>query len=385
MKRPGVPDDTASDWAAVTLWAPVVAVAALGQLGIGLEEPWLGSDLELAVTSVLLAAPLVVRRSRPVLAAALVAVALVVQDALGGSLSFASFVAVLVAAYGAGRCTSARLAALGWLTLLLGVATAMRSAFPHEAAELVFPLFYVSAAVALGAVVRRLTTQAVELRRLNDALARERDATAQLAVATERMRLARDLHDVVAHTLTVVVVQAESCEDAIDDDPAGARTAVREVQEAGRRGLAELRSMVRVLRDTEDPAATPGLDEVETLAAVMGGAGLDVEVRRVGDLSAVPDDVGRQLSRIVQEALTNVVKHSGAGAASVRLEGRAHEVLVTVADLGPTLGSHLPSGGHGVAGMAERLAPYGGSVVAGPDGTGFRVHARVPLQGRVAR
>jgi len=372
------------DWGTVTLWAPVVGVAALSQTGIGLEEPWTGSDAGLAVTSILLAGPLVARRLHPLLAGALVALALPVQDALGGSLAFASFVAVLVATYSLGRCAPPRPAAAGAATVLLGIVVAMRDALPDDLPELVFPFFYVSAATVLGGVVRRLTTQAAELRRLNEALARERDATARLAVATERMRLARDLHDVVAHTLTVAVVQAESCEEAIGDDPERARAAAREVQEAGRRGLADLRSMVRVLRDADSPPDDPGLAELETLAAVLAGAGLEVAVRREGDLGAVPGEVGRQLFRVVQEALTNVVKHSAASSAVVDVRGTGDEVEVSVQDPGPALGSALPSGGHGLAGMVERLDPYGGAVDAAPDGTGFRVRARVPLRREAA-
>ena len=143
--------------------------------------------------------------------------------------------------------------------------------------------------------------------------------------------------------------------------------------------------MVRVLRDADGSSTDPGLAEVETLAAVMAGAGLEVTVRREGDLSAVPDDVGRELFRLVQEALTNVVKHSAATSAVVTLRGSGSEVEVAVTDPGPALGSGLPSGTHGITGMAERLTPYGGTLDAAPDGHGFRVHARVPLrQGVVA-
>ena len=227
------------DWEAVTLWAPVVAVAGLSQAGVGLEEPWTGSDLALAVVSLLVAAPLALRRWHPLATAGVVAVAVPMQDALGGSLGFATFFAVLVSAYAAGRHAQWWATAAGAGLLLLGIIVAMRGSLPAQAPELIFPVFYVSVAAVLGAVVRRLTTQAAELRRLNVALARERDATARLAVATERVRLARDLHDVVAHTLTIAVVQAEECEEAVTDDPERARTAARRVQEAGRRGLAE--------------------------------------------------------------------------------------------------------------------------------------------------
>lgn len=373
------------DWHTIGLWGPVVAIAAFSQAGVGLESPWTGSSLALALTSVLLAAPLLLRVARPLWAAASIAGAIVVQDALGGSLGFASFVAVLLTAYSGGRHLPHRRATLVVAVLLTGVVIAMRSSLPQDAEELVFPLFYVSITTVIGGVVRRLARQAADLTRLNVALAAERDATARLAVAQERLRLARDLHDVVAHTLTVVVVQSENAEEALDgEDPARASTAVRAVQEAGRRGLAELRSMVRVLREPGAPDAESGLGEIEALATVMAGAGLDVVVRREGNLGDVPPAMGRDLARVAQEALTNVVKHSAAGEAVVRLVGDDGHVTLVVEDSGPALVSGLPSGGVGLRGMAERLAPHGGEVVSGASGDGFRVQARVPLRGAQA-
>ena len=325
------------EWTTLVTWSPVVAVAALSQLGIGLESAWSGSDLDLAVTSALLAGPLLLRRARPVLAAALLAGALVVQVQLGGSLHFASFIAVLLASYAVGRHGAGRHAAAGVAVLLLGVVVAMRHSLPQDADELVFPLFYVTAAAALGSVVRRQARQAAELRRLNEVLVRERDALDRLVIATERLRLARELHDVVAHTLTVAVIQAEACEDAIADDPERAREAARQVQAAGRRGLADLRSLVRVLRDADTTADDPGLDDLDALASVMAGAGLDVHVTRTGDLTGLAPELERELYRIVQEALTNVVKHSSATSVSVRVGRRDAWVALEVVDPGPAV------------------------------------------------
>ena len=371
------------EWTTLVTWSPVVAVAALSQLGIGLESAWSGSDLDLAVTSALLAGPLLLRRARPVLAAALLAGALVVQVQLGGSLHFASFIAVLLASYAVGRHGAGRHAAAGVAVLLLGVVVAMRHSLPQDADELVFPLFYVTAAAALGSVVRRQARQAAELRRLNEVLVRERDALDRLVIATERLRLARELHDVVAHTLTVAVIQAEACEDAIADDPERAREAARQVQAAGRRGLADLRSLVRVLRDADTTADDPGLDDLDALASVMAGAGLDVHVTRTGDLTGLAPELERELYRIVQEALTNVVKHSSATSVSVRVGRRDAWVALEVVDPGPAVQAVAPSGGHGLAGMTERLAPFGGEVVAGPQEGGFRVEVSVPLRQEV--
>lgn len=367
------------EWRTLLRWAPVVAVALLSQAGIGLESDWSGSDAGLALTSALLAGPLLVRRVRPVLTAALVGAALVVQVQLGGSLHFASFIAVLVASYAVGRHGVDGRPAAGVLVLLVGVVVSMRHSLPGEAEELVFPFFYITAAAVLGSVVRHQARQAAELRGLNEALVRERVALDRLVVATERLRLARELHDVVAHTLTVAVIQAEACEEAIHDDPARARAAARQVQAAGRRGLADLRSLVRVLRDADAPADDPALDDLDALAAVMAGAGLEVTVTREGDLGGLAPELERELYRIVQEALTNVVKHSTATSVRVLISRHDPQIELVVVDPGPAVQSLAPSGGHGLAGMVERLAPFDGRVTAGPDQGEFRVHVSVPL------
>ena len=378
-------DASRLDWQMIALWGPVVAVAALNQAGVGLENAWTGSSLALSLTSVLLAGPLLLRVERPSWAATLVAGAIVAQEALGGSLGLASFIAVLLVAYSGGRHLPTRRAALVVGVLLAGVLVAMRSSLPQDGDELVFPLFYISSTTIIGGVVRRLARQAADLTRLNAAIAAERDANARLAVAHERLRLARDLHDVVAHTLTVVVVQSENAEQALEGhEPARAGAALRVVQEAGRRGLTDLRSMVRVLREPGVPDAEPGLAEIEALAAVMSSAGLDIVVRREGDLGGVPPVLGRELARVTQEALTNVVKHSAAGEALVRITGDDGHVTLVVEDPGPALSSGLPSGGVGLCGMAERLAPHCGTVTSGASGEGFRVEARVPVPGVVA-
>lgn len=371
------------DWDAITLWAPVVGVAAVAQTKLGLEEPWTGSDGVLALTSLLQAAPLIARRRYPLVTAALIAVALPVQEILGGALSFGSFVAVLVATYSVGRHASTRMAVLGAALVLLGVAFGARDQFPQDAPEFIFPLFYVSAATVIGAVVKRLSEQARKLLELNQALGRERDASARLAVAGERMRLSRDLHDSVAHTLTVAVVQAENCELAIDSDPLAAKSSAIAIQEAARRGLSELRSVLRVLRDPEAPIGASGLDDLGLLATVVSESGLDVELEFSGDSSTVPDDVGHQLFWVAQEALTNVMKHSATKTATVNVAITDAIVELTITDPGPSLTRGLLSGGHGVTMMTERLAGLGGQVAAGPYQSGYRVHARVPLTTRV--
>jgi signal transduction histidine kinase len=370
----------------VTLWLPVIGVATASQAGLGLEEPWSGSDAGLAVIALLQAGPLALRRRWPVVSAALVAATLPLQDALGGSLSFGTFVAVLVVAYSLGRyAATARSQAVGTVLVLGGVVLGTLESVADAPTELVFPVFYVAAALAVGAVVRRLVTQAAELRELNSVLERERDATVRLAVAGERLRLSRELHDSVAHTLTVAVVQAERCEQALVDDPGSASEAVRAIQAAGRRGLSELRSVLRLLRDPDTPVRDPGLADLEALVTAMSGPHLRVTLTSDGEPALVADEVGRQLFRVAQESLTNVVRHSDASTAAVAVSVGRDSVTVEVTDPGPRRAGASPWGGHGLAVMAERMACVAGSVAAGPDRDGFRVAATAPLTGEAAR
>lgn len=370
-----------AQWRLATDWLPVVAVAAVSAGGIGLEQPWTGTDLSLAGTSLILALPLAVRRQQPLLTDVLLAAALVAQMSLGGSLHFGSFVAVLVAAHATGRHTAA------WPSSVLGAAVLLAGAVGANAAsamvspdEVFFPVFYVSAAVALGRVVRRLAEQAEDLRVANAALARERDTAARLAAATERVRLARELHDVVAHLLMVMVVQAEAGEESLERDPAAARRALRRIQSTGRGGLDDLRSMVRILRSDGDAPAPPELADLGTLVAVLGEAGLDVRIVTGVELDSLGPDLGGQLYRVVQEALTNIVKHSAATSAEVRLHRNRDTIRLEVRDPGPSLGTGGTSGtsGHGVRGMAERVAQFGGTVDAGARDGGYAVLVTVP-------
>lgn len=360
------------DWDAVTLWAPVVFVGVVVQSAIGLEQRWSGSDLGLAVAALALALPLAVRRRVPVVTAALVAAAGVLQVAVGGSLGFGSFVSVLFATYAAGRWSPTwRGTVLAGLLVLGGVLVALADDVVDRPQELFFPVFYTAAASTVGRVVRTLSEQSAQLRRLNTTLAEQADLGARLAVETERNRISRELHDSIAHTLMVTVVQAEAAEGSLADDPDAARAALVRIQDTGRAGLTELRDTLRTLR-----SPGRGLTDLPALATTLEASGLAVAL----DVDAEPaQPLSGDLYRLAQEALTNVIKHSCAVTASVRVAKEDDAVVLTVADPGPAADGRRPPGGHGLAGMRERLASYGGRVAAGPDGAGWTVRAEVPL------
>ena len=203
------------------------------------------------------------------------------------------------------------------------------------------------------------------------------------AAATERERIARELHDVLAHSLSVMVVQAALAEDLVRRDEARAAGAMREVQQIGRDALGETGRLLRLIRDDEDelgmrPQHT--LADLPALAEEYSRAGLEVELVLDPAASELPVGVGVSAYRIVQEALTNVLKHAPGSRVSVRLERRANELAVEVENgLGTVEPGEPVESGHGLVGVRERVALFGGTVSAGPvAGGGFRLTATLP-------
>jgi signal transduction histidine kinase len=239
----------------------------------------------------------------------------------------------------------------------------------------------------LGDVTRQWRDAATAHARRAMELEQARDELARLAVTAERVRIARELHDVVAHSMSVISMHAGSGRLAADQDPAAARRALEVVERSSRDALAEMRRLVTVLRDTDDvgPALAPaaGLHDVHQLVAEVAAAGVTVEVHTEGDLASVPDGVSLAAYRIVQEALTNVVRHASPTQAYVSVRIGDGEVVLEVTDDGATVPAAretaLASAGHGTIGMRERAALYGGELITGPRPEGgWRVAVRLP-------
>ena len=210
----------------------------------------------------------------------------------------------------------------------------------------------------------------------------ERDLAAREAVAAERGRIARELHDVVAHSVSVMTVQAGGVRRLLNDDQERERDALAAIEETGRKALTEMRRMVAVMRDDGDGASLapqPGIEMIDELVGEMRDAGLPVELSVSSEGPELPAGIDLSVFRIVQEGLTNVLKHAGPARAWVTVRRDDGAVEVTVEDDG----TNSPSGngrGHGLLGMRERVAVYGGTLHTGPrPGGGFRVHARLPL------
>ncbi|MQY02143.1 sensor histidine kinase [Actinomadura macrotermitis] len=224
---------------------------------------------------------------------------------------------------------------------------------------------------------------------LGRAWAARRHAEARRMVLEERARIARELHDVLAHTVSVMVVQAAAADDVFDTSPEKARQAVRGLEASGREALVELRRFLRTVRVLEEETADdalepqPSLADLDRLAGTVQAAGLAVRVVREGLADAdVPPGVALSAYRIVQESLTNALRHARASTAVVTVRARDGLLTVEVRDDGTGGGrSAAPGAGQGLAGMRERAALLGGTLEAGPGPAGgFRVRARLPLE-----
>ncbi|MBL1087199.1 sensor histidine kinase [Streptomyces actinomycinicus] len=279
---------------------------------------------------------------------------------------------------------------LGLLTTTALTAAAMLGGpLPWYAQENLAVLAWTGIGATAGDAVRsrRAVLQAVRDRA--ERAERTREEEARRRVAEERLRIARDLHDVVAHHIALVNVQAGVAAHVMDKRPDQAKEALAHVRTASRSALDELRATVGLLRQSGDPEAptepAPGLSRLEELADTFRSAGLPVAVARTDEGTELPAAVDLAAYRIVQEALTNVRKHAGPGArAEVSVVRVGADIEVTVLDDGPGEATAPESGGgHGLLGMRERVAALGGTLTTGPrHGAGFRVHAILPVDSR---
>jgi signal transduction histidine kinase len=298
-------------------------------------------------------------------------VALMLRDYHPGALPFT----VLVGAYTVGAERPTRDAAVGAGVLgALLVALAAGDLPEFGPPELVISAIAFGGAMLLGHSMQSRSARI-------DALAQQQEEAALRAAADERLRIAQEMHDVVAHSLGVIAVQAGVGMHVLDTDPAEARRSLESISTTSRASLTEIRRLLGLVRDTSGaPAYTPapGLTDLPRLAEEVTGAGLHVELSLDGDPERVPAGVGLAAFRIVQEALTNALRHADASRAAVRLDTGSAQLRIEVCDDGR--GSSVRrDGGHGLVGMQERVAVYGGSLKTGPGpGGGFRVAAVLP-------
>jgi signal transduction histidine kinase len=372
--------------AAALLIGSVATLSKRGQTG---PPP---ADTTAYALVALVSAPYVFRRRAPlaVLVATVVPLYLLVRrDYDSGLLA----IALLVACYTVASRCDARQALLGVLAvaLLLTLVTVDRLAGFSDA-QAAFNWFLFGGAFALGHLARTRRRYLATLREHAVLLERQRDAEAREARTAERLRIARELHDVIGHSMGVIAVQAGVGARVFDTEPDEARSALEAIADTSRKSLAEIRHILGVLHDTAEPAEHPsaarGLADLAELAAEVGHAGVPVTVREEGARHELPRVIDSAAYRIVQEALTNVIKHAGPAHAQVLVRHEPDGVALEVTDDGrggPAAngnGNGRGAGhGHGLLGIRERVAVLGGSVETEPrTGGGYRVAARLPYR-----
>jgi signal transduction histidine kinase len=376
--------------AAVATVAAVWAAVARNQSA----SPWLPATPTLVVLGIALTTvPLAFRRRYPATSFGIIMIAVI---ATSGYTTTVSFAAVIFAAYSAVAYSKYRRMALLTVTVAAIIVTAaFANTTPPVPAR--FTAFLVLLPTAAVAIVMRTWRQRAgdSAERLLRAEA-EHEAETRRAVEAERGRIASELHDVVTHNVSVMVVQAGAARRVLGSSPDQAREvqtaieALLAVEASGRTAMGELRHLLGLLApsgeapDVDDAALVPQPDvgQVRSLVERVRAAGLPVELAITG-ARALPPGVDLAAYRVVQEALTNVMKHANQARTVVRIEYLPHELLIDVADDGVAAGAGRlqPGGGRGLIGLRERIAIYGGDLDAGPrPGGGWRVQARIPLE-----
>ncbi|MFI2644386.1 sensor histidine kinase [Streptomyces sp. NPDC018610] len=334
--------------------------------------------------------PLLWRRRAPAAAFGTVTAVFVLQWSLGAALR--ADVALFVSLYS--LTLHGRLRQLPWACAVTAGALGLVSARVSAAVPVWDALFFLfstaTAALALGLMVRIRRAQLAGLRDRAARLEIERDQRGRLAIAAERARVAREMHDIVGHNLSVIITLADAGVYAAGAAPERGKEALHLIGDTGRQALGELRRVLGVLREADGPPAAPelspqpGLADIDALCEGVRAAGLEVVYRTAGDIDALDSGVQLTVYRIVQEALTNTLKHAGAGArANLAIVAEDTRLTVTVQDSGPSAPVSglraVNEEGHGLVGMRERVALYGGHVSARPTGAGWTVRADLDL------
>ncbi|QZY29666.1 sensor histidine kinase [Nocardioides coralli] len=372
-------------------YGDAVLAVVLAMIAVAEVVAWVEAGLATAVLwALVMTLPLALRRRSPLASFVLVMLGLnlltVAQPGFDND-SSALVIAFFVSLYSLGRHARGVEAWLGGVALLVVMARFVQSEGGWQQTDLgdiAFLLGFVGAPWAAGFTLRLRQDREAQLNAENEALRREQEQ----AVAEERARIARELHDVVAHAISVTVLQARGARRAMDADPEAVRRALDAIEQTNAAALGDMRRLLAVLRDTEpdglhtadgDRAPQPSLAHLDRLVDHVRDSGVPVDVEVTGTRRDLPPGVDLSAYRIVQEALTNVLKHAADARATVRLDYSADELVVTVSDDGIPGPLGAPRGGHGLIGIRERVSVVGGAVEAGPgpDG-GYRIRARLP-------
>ena len=390
--RPTLRDPRVQDAALALVLAALavvdVAVVRLSSAPRFAVAEGIGPRPVVVVAALLVALPIAFRRRSPLPALVFGLTVIVAQAAAGAALSEQATFALpgLILIYSVATYRSGLHAWLGLAlpVAALSLATLIESAhgYEHAAGDYAFGALSVAAVWLFGYALRGRARRIAGLEIETMRLAQEREERARAAVAAERARIARDVHDVVAHNVSVMVVQAAAAEDVLARDPERARAPLSAIQETGNQALTEMRRLLGILRAKDDAlerGRQPGLAGLDALAAEFREAGQPVALAVQGDRGNLPAGVDLASYRIIEEALTNALKHAHGAETRVSVRHADRAVELEVTDEGP--GAAAPAtGGHGLIGMRERAALYGGTLEAGPrDEGGFAVRAWLPL------
>jgi signal transduction histidine kinase len=295
------------------------------------------------------------------------------------------FVAGMGAALLLGNLRRDAQARLGLVIVFSGAAIVVYNDPQSAAGDLIFTPVLFSIGWLVGYALRERTEQTEAAEERADRAEREREAAARVAVAEERGRIARELHDVVAHAVSVMVLQVGAVRHRMPETQKEDRDALLNVEQAGRAALAEMRRLLNAMRHEGDELELlphPGLDDLDTLVNDVRAAGLDVRLHIHGERATLPPGLDLSAYRILQEGLTNALKHARAHRAEVDVRFGDTDLLLEVRDDGRGGPSTNGGPGHGLVGVGERVKIYGGDMWAGPsNGGGFVLHARLPLDG----
>ncbi len=352
-------------WAQLELWVPAARSTSL-------EAPLAAAvPLSFAMT-----APLLARRRAPLPVAVGVAAVFAVQTLLWKAPDHAPHVAaLLVAVYSLAALTRLRIAASGLVVVLGLVLTDL-----GQPGDATFIVLLLAAPWIGGRLVRARQELVQQLRARTAELEQERARSAELAATAERLRIARELHDVLAHHVTAMVVEAEAAGQLLRRAPERSEAWLESIARTGRSTLDEMRRVVAVLRAD---GAAPGMDLQVRLAEVAGrarGSGVEVALDVAPAAAELPPELAGTVVRVVQEAVTNAVRHAAPCRAAVRLAVEDGRLILSVVDDGrPVPRPRTAGGGHGLVGMRERVSAHGGRLHAGPSAQGFAVRAEIPL------
>jgi signal transduction histidine kinase len=383
ISRWRLPQGRVSESAVDTGLAIVIAVLGVAELwGNSAMRPHAAAATPLYLV---MAAGVAFRRSRPMVAVAMTGLSGNLALVVGIPMNqiFVPVMAFLIVDYSVAAHTHRREAIAGFVLLLMCVWGGITlSSSPHGLGDYATALLQLGAAWAAGRTVRYRLHRAISAERRAVEAEHEAADAAQRAVLHERVRIARELHDIVSHGVSVMVVQAGAAERVLDHDEPRAKQALHAIQEVGRESLEEMQRLLGVLRLDEDDEALdpqPSLGQLDQLVSNVRQAGLPVHVTIEGEVRPLSAGLDLCIYRLIQEALTNALKYSGLSPTRVAVRYEANAVDLEIVDQGRNDLHARPGTGHGLVGMRERVALYGGQMEAGATTAGgFQVRATLP-------